>query len=189
MDFENELWKEIEGYGGRYQVSNCGRIWNVATQSMMKPQLKKTGYLCLNLMKPNKKLVSERVHRLVALYFCEKPDGCNVVNHINSNKTNNHAENLEWTTVSGNTKHCFENNPVFRKQVLANSIKAASKVVLTLEVRDKDDFLIGVFRGYKEAAEALGINEKTVRNIRFNQFPTNRHGFTVTAIEKGGDAV
>lgn len=44
MDFENELWKEIEGYGGRYQVSNCGRIWNVATQSMMKPQLKKTGY-------------------------------------------------------------------------------------------------------------------------------------------------
>lgn len=59
MDFENELWKEIEGYGRRYQVSNCGRIWNVATQSMMKPQLKKTGYLCLNLMKPNKKLVSE----------------------------------------------------------------------------------------------------------------------------------
>lgn len=43
MDFENELWKEIKGYDGRYQVSNYGRIWNVATQSMMKPQLKKTG--------------------------------------------------------------------------------------------------------------------------------------------------
>lgn len=189
MDFENELWKEIKGYGGRYQVSNYGRIWNVATQSMMKPQLKKTGYLSLNLMKPNKKVVSERVHRLVALYFCEKPDGCNVVNHLDSNKTNNHAENLEWTTVSGNTKHCVENNPAFRKQLLDNSIKAANKVVLTLEVRDKDGFLIGVFRGYKEAAEALGINEKTVRNIRFNRFSTNRHGFTITAIEKGGDAV
>ena len=55
--------------------------------------------------------------------------------------------------------------------------------------RDKDGFLIGVFRGYKEAAEALGINEKTVRNIRFNRFPTNRHGFTISAIAKGGDAV
>ena len=73
MDFENESWKEIEGYNGRYQVSDCGRIWNVATQQMMKPQLKKTGYYHVNLMKPNKKVVTERVHRLVALYFCPKP--------------------------------------------------------------------------------------------------------------------
>lgn len=189
MDFENELWKEIEGYGGRYQVSNYGRIWNVATQSMMKPQMKKTGYYSINLMKPNKKVVSERVHRLVALYFCDKPDGCNVVNHIDSDKANNRATNLEWTTVSGNTKHCFENNSLFRKQVLENSIKAANKVVLTLEVRDKGGFLIGVFRGYHAAAEALGIDEKTVRNIRLNKFHTNRHGFRITAIEKGGDAV
>lgn len=189
MDFENELWKEIEGYGGRYQVSNCGRIWNVATQSMMKPQLKKTGYYNINLMKPNKKIVTERVHRIVALYFCEKPDGCNVVNHIDSNKTNNHASNLEWTTVSGNTKHCVENNSDFRKLLHNNSIKGANKVVLTLEVRDKDGFLLGVFRGYQAAAEALGINEKTVRNIRLNKFSTNRHGFQITAIEKGGEAV
>lgn len=189
MDFENEIWKEIEGYGGRYQVSNCGRVWNVSTQSMMKPQLKKTGYLCLNLMKPNKKIVSERVHRLVALYFCEKPEGCNVVNHIDSDKTNNHATNLEWTTVSGNTKHCFEHNESFRKQVLNNSIKAASKTVLTLEVRDKNGFLIGVFRGYREAAEALGINEKTVRNIRANKFASSRCGYTITAVEKGGVAI
>lgn len=189
MDFGNELWKEIDGYGGRYQVSNCGRIWNVATQSMMKPQMKKTGYYSINLMKPNKKIVTERIHRLVALYFCEKPDGCNVVNHLDSNKVNNHASNLEWTTISGNTKHCFENNPTFRKQVLDNSIKAASKVVLTLEVRDKNGFLIGVFRGYQEAAEALGINEKTVRNIRAKKFTTSRSGYTITAVEKGGVAV
>ena len=189
MDFENEIWKEIEGYGGRYQISNCGRVWNVATQSMMKPQLKKTGYYSINLMKPNRKIVTERVHRLVALYFCEKPEGCNVVNHLDSNKTNNYASNLEWTTVSGNTHHCYQNNEAFRKQVNANSILAASKTVLTLEVRDKSGFLIGTFRGYQAAAEALGINEKTVRNIRLNKFQTNRHGFHITAIEKGGDAV
>ena len=189
MDFENELWKEIEGYGGRYQVSNYGRIWNVATQSMMKPQMKKTGYYSINLMKPNKKIVTERVHRLVALYFCKKHEGCNVVNHIDSDKTNNHASNLEWTTISGNTKHCFENNPVFRKQVFDNSIKAANKVVLTLEVRDRDGFLIGVFRGYQEAAKALGKDEKTVRNIRANKFATSRSGYTITAVEKGGVAI
>ena len=189
MDFENESWKEIEGYGGRYQISNCGRVWNVATQKMMKPQLKKTGYLQVNLMKPNKKMVTERVHRLVALHFCDKPEGCNVVNHLDSDKTNNHADNLEWTTVSGNTKHCVENNEAFRQQLLDNSIKGANKVVLTLEVRDKDGFLVGVFRGYHETAQLLGLNEKTVRNIARGKFKTNRKGFTIKAVAKGGDAL
>lgn len=189
MDFGNESWKEIAGYGGRYQVSDCGRVWNVATQQIMKPQLKKTGYYSINLMKPNKKVVSERIHRLVALYFCEKPEGCNVVNHLDSVKTNNVASNLEWTTVSGNTKHAFEHNEIFRRQVLNNSIKAAKKTILTLEVKDKDGFLIGVFHGYQEAAAALGINEKTVRNIRMGKFETNRKGYSIAAVEKGGDAL
>lgn len=189
MDFENESWKEIEGYGGRYQISNYGRVWNVVTQQYMKPQLKKTGYYSLNLMKPNKKIVSERLHRLVALYFCDKPEGCNIVNHLDSDKTNNRADNLEWTTISGNTRHCFEHNEAFRQQVLDNSIKAANKIVLTLEVRDKDGFLVGVYRGYQETARLLGVNEKTVRNIAAGKFNTNRKGFTITAIAKGGDAL
>lgn len=140
-------------------------------------------------MKPNKKIVTERVHRLVAMCFCEKPDGCNVVNHLDSNKTNNSADNLEWTTISGNTKHCFENNEAFRKQVLDNSIKAASKTILTLEVRDKDGFLVGIYRGYQETARILGINEKTVRNIAQGRFRSNRKGFTIKAVAKGGDAL
>lgn len=189
MDFENELWKEIDGYNGRYQISNCGRVWNTVTQSYMKLQLKKTGYYNVNLMRVNKKIVTERVHRLVALYFCPKPDGCNVVNHIDCNKTNNHFSNLEWTTVSGNTKHCFNHNEEFKKQVLENSIKGANKTVLTLEVKDKDGLLIGFFRGYKEAANALGLNEKTIRNIASGKFKTSRSGYTITAIAKGGVAL
>ena len=189
MDFGNESWKEIEGYDGRYQISDCGRVWNVATQKIMKPQLKRTGYYNINLMKPNKKIVTERVHRLVALYFCDKPEGCTVVNHLDSNKTNNCADNLEWTTISGNTKHCFEHNEAFRQQVLDNSIKAASKTVLTLEVRDQDGFLVGIYRGYQEAAQILGIDEKTVRNIASGKFKTNRKGYTVRAIARGGDAL
>ena len=104
-------------------------------------------------------------------------------------KTNNVASNLEWTTVSGNTKHAFEHNEIFRRQVLNNSIKAAKKTILPLEVKDRDGFLIGVFHGYQEAATALGINEKTVRNIRMGKFETNRNGYFITAVEKGGDAV
>lgn len=189
MDFEKEVWKDIEGYAGRYQISNHGRIWNVATQSMMKPQLKKTGYYSINLMRANKKIVTERVHRLVALYFCPKPEGCNVVNHLDGSKTNNYYKNLEWTTVSGNTKHCFDNNEQFRQQVLNNSKLGASKIILTLQVTDQQGNCIGIFKGYKEAAFALGIDEKTVRNIIAKRFPTNRRGLTITVLEKGGDAV
>lgn len=189
MDFKNEVWKTIEGYDGRYQISNYGRVWNVVTQSYMKLQLKKTGYYSVNLMKPNKKAVTERVHRLVALYFCNKPEGCNVVNHIDSDKTNNCAKNLEWTTVSGNTKHCYEHNEAFRKQVNENSIKGAKKTILTLEVKDKHGFLVGIYKGYQNAAESLGLNEKTIRNIKLGKFKSNRKGYTITAVEKGGDAV
>lgn len=189
MDFKNESWKEIKGYDGRYQISDCGRVWNTVTQHYMKLQLKKTGYYSINLMKPNKKVVTERVHRLVALYFCNKKEGCNVVNHIDSNKTNNHASNLEWTTISGNTKHCYEHNELFRKQVNENSIKAAQKTVITLEVKDSNGFLVGIFKGYQNAALALGVNEKTIRNIAMKKFKSNRKGYTITVIAKGGDAL
>ena len=50
MEFEKEDWKIIEGYDGRYQISNYGRVWNIATQSYMKPQLKKSGYLQKGVM-------------------------------------------------------------------------------------------------------------------------------------------
>lgn len=185
----NECWEEIDGYGGRYQISSHGRIWNAATQKMMKPQLKKTGYLQVNLMRPDKRAVTERVHRLVALYFCDRPEGCDVVNHIDLNKTNNHSSNLEWTTVSGNTKHCYLHNMEFRRQVHDNSIKGAKKTILTLEVKDKDGILIGVFKGYQNTAFALGLSEKTVRNIVLGKFKSNRKGYSITAVARGGDAL
>lgn len=111
------------------------------------------------------------------------------MNHIDTNKTNNRADNLEWTTISGNTKHCYQNNKQFREQVTRNSILGAEKTVLTLEVKNTDGKLIGIFRGYQEAARALGINEKTVRNIRLEKFKTNRKGYIITAIAKGGEAI
>jgi len=189
MEFANEYWKEIAGYSGRYQVSNYGRIRNTVTNKYMKPQIKKTGYYQINLMKENKEIITERVHRIVALYFCPKKEGCNVVNHIDSNKANNYYKNLEWTTISGNTKHCFEHNEKFKNQVLNNSKKGSAKRIYTVQVFNLNNKCIGIFNGYKEAAKALGVNEKTVRNIIQNKFHTNRNGYTINVIAKGGDAI
>ena len=84
---------------------------------------------------------------------------------------------------------CYEHNEAFRKQVNENSIKAAHKTILTLEVKDKDGFLVGIFKGYQNTAEALGLDEKTIRNITLGKFKSNRKGYTITAIAKGGDAL
>lgn len=47
------------------------------------------------------------VHRVIAELFCDKPDGCNIVDHIDGNKQNNTAENLEWVTSGENNKRAY----------------------------------------------------------------------------------
>ena len=107
---ENEVWKEIEGFEGKYSVSNCGRVWNnkdnleVAQVVTGIPQYK---YVNLQPYEGKRKLV--RVHRLVAKAFLEWDKKYNVVDHIDRDKFNNHVSNLRWTDTSGNQRN-VENN-------------------------------------------------------------------------------
>lgn len=110
-----EIWNPISGHAG-YYVSNHGRLKrdaktvptvHGATRVLPAREIhgfiaKKTGYRQM-LLKGKK--VS--VHRLVAAAFCEKPEGCDVVNHLDGNPQNNMATNLEWTTFAGNNLHAF----------------------------------------------------------------------------------
>lgn len=110
-----EIFRPIKNYEGYYEVSNLGRVkslakeWSVGRkgETILKAGKRKIGYdfvvLCVD---KNKKYVS--VHRLVAEHFCENPNSYNVVNHKDSDRQNNNASNLEWTTNSGNAKHGFD---------------------------------------------------------------------------------
>lgn len=107
-----EIWRDIEGYDG-YQVSNQGNVRGVDRLSISgkrvrgvirKQILNKNGYLYVNL-RANNKPKNLAVHRLVASAFVENPNGCNTVNHINENKTDNRACNLEWMTLQDNLRY------------------------------------------------------------------------------------
>lgn len=114
----NEVWNDIQGYEGLYQVSNLGRVRSLDRyvpharlgQKFCKGHLMAThqtnaGYLAVNLCKGNK-YTSFDVHRLVAAAFipAESFDAVQV-NHKDENKHNNRADNLEWCSRSYNNTY------------------------------------------------------------------------------------
>lgn len=97
-------WAPIPGYD-RYQASECGKIKN--GDRILKPTIGTDKYYVISLSNGmNKKQF--RVHRLIAMVFIQNPDSLPVVNHIDGNKLNNHAGNLEWCTVDHNLSHAIQ---------------------------------------------------------------------------------
>lgn len=112
-----EIWKDIEGYEGLYQVSNFGRIITVEknridcigrksfiSSKILKPSVDSSGYKQIILTK-NKKRKSYKVHRLVGQMFIPNPNNYPIINHKDENKQNNNVENLEWCTILYNNQY------------------------------------------------------------------------------------
>lgn len=114
-----EVWKDIEGYEGRYQVSNKGRVkslprklwngegWFDYEGKIFTPRLDNHKYPMVDLTTKGKTKIY-RIHRLVAKAFIPNPNGYNVVNHIDCNTENNNVDNLEWCTHKHNTQHALK---------------------------------------------------------------------------------
>lgn len=112
-----ELWKDIVGYEGIYQISNLGNVRSlnrVVIRGKVKQKRKGKvlsnykigkGYYAVRLCKK-----MYPIHRLVALHFLKNKDNKPCVNHIDGNKLNNSASNLEWCTLKENTEHAYKNN-------------------------------------------------------------------------------
>lgn len=115
-----EIWKDIEGYTGLYQVSNYGNVKSLSKfvfvsnpkftgyrhtkEKILKPGKNGLGYQLVVLRKDNKNY-QMYVHRLVAQAFIPNPDNLPEVNHKDENKCNNSVDNLEWCTHIYNSNH------------------------------------------------------------------------------------
>lgn len=121
---QEEIWKDIEGYEGLYQVSNMGRVKSLGNggtnqhkgkETIMKQQLSRR-YLSLILVK-NKEKKRFRVHRLVAQAFIPNPDNLPQVNHKNEIKTDNRVENLEFCDAIYNHNYGTINKRISEAQI------------------------------------------------------------------------
>lgn len=111
----NEVWKDIDGFEGRYQVSSFGNVKSLNYRSTGKPKnltpkLNCKGYYWVALAFEGKQKCV-LIHRLVADAFIHKPDDAECVNHKDENPKNNRVENLEWCTQSYNVQYSLNKHP------------------------------------------------------------------------------
>ena len=114
-----EIWKDIKGYEGYYQVSNLGRVKSIerlvrkstkqymAKSYILTSALTIHGYYFVALCR-NSRCKSKTIHRLMLKAFIPNPKNKKCINHINGIKTDNRLENLEWCTHSENLKHAYK---------------------------------------------------------------------------------
>lgn len=143
-----EVWKDIKGYEGLYQVSNYGRVKSLQRdekfckrpETILKPFVCGSGYqeIILHSRRARKPLL---IHRLVAEAFIPNHDGKKEVNHKNGNKLDNSVDNLEWATPSENQIHS--------RRILKNNC-SKKRAIVCVETGE-------MFESIKEGADKYGL--------------------------------
>ena len=147
----NEIWKDIEGYEGLYQISDKGRVKSLkfGKEKILSLKRDKKNYLRIILWK-NGKNKTYQVHRLVAKSFIPNPDNLPQINHIDENPSNNNVENLEWC----NSK--YNNNFGNRNKRIAESLTNGKKSK-TIDQFSLDGNFIRTWQSMMQVVRELGF--------------------------------
>lgn len=156
-----EEWRDVIGYEGLYEVSNLGNVRSCEhftnghhlISRVLKQNLNNR-YMYVKLYKNHTKR-SVRVHRIVAMAFIPNQDGKPQVNHIDGNRLNNSASNLEWCTQSENIRHAID----IGLQDPTIMIEASKKKVLQLSLEGD---VIKEWDSLTAAANALGVQVSNI---------------------------
>ena len=168
---DEEVWRDIEGYEGLYQVSDLGRVRSIdrieecvdgrkrkRNGRTLKQCKSRKGYLRVHLHSNNKGIVT-LAHRLVAISFLSNPLAKETVNHKNGVKSDNRAVNLEWATNSENIRHATLNGLRSKGEDRPRSVLTEYQV---REIREK--YRKGSHT-HRSLAKEYGVKSPTITNI------------------------
>lgn len=162
-----EIWKDVNDYYGKYQVSNLGNINNVKLDRRLKGCKDKDGYL-ISILTINSIKRTIKIHRLVAIAFIPNPYNKPMVNHINGIKNDNRLSNLEWCTAKENSIHAVKNglnNPT--KGDMCN----LSKNIGSLNIKSRKIINVKTNQTFNTIKEASDFY-----NIKYNILSKNLNG-------------
>lgn len=161
-----EIWKDIVGYEGLYQVSDCGNVrslnWNRSGKTRLLKPFNQGGYLRIGF-RTNKRLRNYLVHVLVAQAFVPNPHNKPEVNHKDGNKINNHPSNLEWVTRKENVHHAIDNNLrplVCKPSTIKGEDSPHCKAVIQLSM---DGEVIAEWKFALSASKKTGANANCIQ--------------------------
>lgn len=181
-----EIWKDIIDFPN-YQISNYGRVKSKARitnvgiknvkeikrkEKILKPLKLTKGYLGIRLYN-NTNAKTFKIHRLVATYFIPNPNNYEQVNHIDGDKTNNNATNLEWCTNEYNMKHSYDiglrDKEVLRKNmsIIGKNLKGkkGNHIRKVAQIDKTNNKVIKIWGSITEASKCINISDATIQNV------------------------
>ena len=185
-----EVWKDIDGFVGLYQVSNLGRVKTLKKEirigniigtkpeRILKPIIQHSGYAHVGLWKGGI-CKQSRVHRLVAYAFC--PNDATLfkdqVNHKNENKLDNRADNLEWVTPKQNTNYgsCISKR-IYGRIISVDCLdRTTGEILVTFKSQADANAWCGVARNDGHIAQCCSGKQKTAFGYRWQYHKGGTH--------------
>ena len=178
-----EIWKDIKGFEGRYQVSNLGRIKSLSRivstgrngyrkikECILVPRNSTNNYQKISIRIYPKRYWFD-VHRLVAEAFIPNPDKLPIINHKDNNPTNNRVDNLEWCNQSHNIKYAYTygnakpTSGCFKKGCIPHNRRKIKQY-------NKNMQLINSYISIKQASDYTHIARTSINNCLSNRSKT-----------------
>lgn len=160
-----EIWKDIAGYEGLYQVSNLGNVKSLnwgrhGFPRTLTPKVSNSGRLAVQLSKFGE-VKYYLIHRLVASAFIPNPCDYNEINHIDENPVNNRVDNLEWCDHLYNVRCYLANHPSYHKERKSSS-NYGKRLALQIEQLDQDGQVVRRWKNSREIVKETGMSDWSI---------------------------
>lgn len=176
----SDNWKPIEGFEGSYSVNDTGQVYSHKSHKVMSTYYNNNGYEMIKLSGGDRKHFL--IHRLVAKAFCDGYADGLVVNHIDGNRQNNVATNLEWCTTLENIHDTMRRGT----HNYAEAHKAA-RIARRIKVNcidEKTGAVVNTFNSLEDAKDWLGVNSASHISTAINGKRARAYGYKWERVEK-----